>query len=228
MIPLRDELPSRSFPLVTTALILANIAVFVRQTTVPAHLQEAFLATFAAVPALITGRIEQVSGFPPLLTVLTGMFLHGGIMHLAGNMLFLWIFGDNVEDAMGRMRFLVFYLLAGCAAAGLHIAIDPSSDVPMVGASGAISGVMGAYVVLFPSSRILTLVPLGFLSRIIHVPALVFLGFWFLLQFLYAGAASGQRGGVAWLAHVGGFVAGLVLVWVFRNRSRLAWYRRFR
>jgi membrane associated rhomboid family serine protease len=228
VIPLRDELPSRSFPLATVTLILVNIAAFLRQASVPAHLQGAFIDTYAAIPALISGQAGRADGFPPLLTILTSMFLHGGIIHLAGNMLFLWIFGDNVEDVMGRARFVLFYLLAGAAGAAVHVVIDPASVVPMVGASGAISGIMGAYIVLFPSARILTLVPLGFFSRVVHVPAMLFLGIWFLLQFLYAGASSGQRGGVAWLAHVGGFVAGLALVGIFRNRARLDWYRRFR
>ncbi len=175
--------------------------------------------------SLIPGELLRGRDLPPLiflpiwLTLVTSMFMHGGILHILGNMLFLWIFGDNVEDAMGPMRFLVFYLVCGLAAAGAQIAIDPSSSVPMLGASGAIAGVLAAYFMLFPRARVLTLIPLFFFLRLVAVPAVFFLGFWFLLQVISGAGSIGSSGGVAFFAHIGGFVAGLLLVFPFRRRS---------
>lgn len=227
MIPLRDELTSRRRPLVTVLLIAANVLAFLYQLSLGRAGNERLVTLFGAVPAFITGAAEPQAAVPGALTVLTAMFLHGGFLHLAGNMLFLWIFGDNVEDTMGRFRFLVFYLLCGAAAAFGQISVEPASRLPMIGASGAISGVMGAYMVMFPRSRIMTLVFFGFFVQVVRVPALFFLAFWFLLQFLYGSLSLGAPGaGVAWFAHVGGFLGGLALVFVFRRRSRLAWYRR--
>jgi membrane associated rhomboid family serine protease len=229
MIPLRDELPSRRFPFLTVTLIATNVLVFLHQFTLGPRAGERFVFLYGAVPALITGAGHAQVALPAPLTLLTSMFLHGGWGHLLGNMLYLWIFGDNVEDVMGPVRFILFYLLAGVAAAMTHVALNPASDIPMVGASGAISGVLGAYLLLFPGSRILTLVPLGFILQTIRVPALLFLGFWFLLQFFSGTASSGgSGGGVAWFAHVGGFASGLALVIPFRQRDRLEWYRRRR
>jgi membrane associated rhomboid family serine protease len=168
----------------------------------------------------------------PWLTIFTSMFVHGGLFHVAGNMLYLWIFGNNVEDAMGKLRFLVFYLLCGVAAALAQYVADPASRVPMVGASGAISGALGAYLVLFPGARVWTLVVFGFFWRLVPVPALIVLGFWIVVQVLNGlltfGQAfgGGEGGGVAFLAHVGGFVAGMALVFVFRRQPRIA-YRRY-
>ncbi len=228
MFPIKDELPSRRWPLVTYSLIAANIVVFLYELTLGAAGGENFSVMFGAIPALVTHRAAADFPLPPAMTLLTSMFLHAGLLHLAGNMLFLWIFGDNVEDAMGRFRFMIFYLLCGLAAAAMYIFLNPSSRVPMVGASGAISGVLGAYMILFPRSRILTLALLGFFVQFIRIPAVVFLVLWFVMQFLYgiatqASAESG--GGVAWTAHVGGFLAGILLVFVFRNRERMIWYR---
>jgi membrane associated rhomboid family serine protease len=152
------------------------------------------------------------------------MFLHGGWFHLGGNMLYLWIFGDNIEDRMGHVGFLIFYVISGIAAVMTHILLDPNSSVPLVGASGAIAGVLGAYLVLFPRARILSLIPFGFFSRFVHVPAIYFLPIWFVLQ-LISGLGSmvaGQAEGIAWWAHVGGFVAGMVLAFVFARRPRAA------
>ncbi len=208
----------------TVALIAANVAVFLYQLSLGLGRGRAFLFAFGAVPALITGAAEARVAVPPPLTVLTSMFLHGGFLHLGGNMLFLWIFGDNVEDVMGRPRFLAFYLICGLAAALAQVMLNPASTVPMVGASGAISGVLGAYLALFPRARIVTLVFFGFIVDTVRIPAVFFLGIWFLMQFLYAGGAGG---GVAWMAHVGGFLSGLALVFLFRRGDRLAWYRRF-
>jgi membrane associated rhomboid family serine protease len=179
---------------------------------------QAFFETYGLVPARILGPD------PPYYTLFTSMFLHGGWLHLVGNMLYLWIFGNNVEDATGHLGFLVFYVLCGLAAAFAQILIQPASQVPMVGASGAIAGVLGGYLVLYPRARILALVPLGFFLHLMEVPAVLFLPMWFLLQLVYGIASLGVRsefgGGVAFWAHIGGFVAGLVCIRMFARRPR--------
>jgi membrane associated rhomboid family serine protease len=233
MIPLKDDIPSRSLPLVTLSLIAANVLVFLYQVSLgasgdPAAARAAreLLAEFGAVPCRLSGACPAPEAFPPpAVTVLTSMFLHGGLFHVGGNMLYLWIFGDNVEDALGPGRFFVFYLLAGVAGAVAQTVVDPDSRVPMVGASGAISGVLGAYLVLFPYARILTLVTFGFFIRFVYVPAVLVLGFWIVVQFLNgvltfaATTAAGRAGGgVAWFAHLGGFAAGVALLFVLRTR----------
>jgi rhomboid family protein len=219
MIPLRDIIPSRTTPIVTVSLIVANVLVFLYELTLGRAVND-FTLYFGLVPAAFSW-----------VAVFTSMFLHGGLFHVAGNMLYLWIFGDNVEDRMGHGRFLVFYLLCGTAAALAQTITAPDSVVPMVGASGAIAGVMGAYFVLYPKSRIVTLVPLFFFFQIIEVPAIFFLGIWFVMQFLsgigsIATATAGGRGGIAFWAHVAGFVAGLSGVIVFRRpeRQRVEWW----
>lgn len=212
MIPLRDIIPSRTTPYVTVSLIVLNALVFFYQVSL-GRLEQEFVVSWALVPAAFSW-----------LTVLTSMFLHGNFLHFAGNMLFLWIFGDNVEDRMGHGRFLVFYLLCGAAAALVQTITDPNSVVPMVGASGAIAGVMGAYFLLYPRSRILTLIPVFF--QLIEVPAVLFLGIWFLMQFLNGVgsiASAGQSaGGVAFWAHVAGFAAGMSAVGFFKRPERQA------
>ena len=220
MIPLRDVIPSRTRPVVTVALIAVNAAVFLHQQGLAPHELEVFVREWGLVPARFS-----------VVAVFTSMFVHGGWMHVIGNLLYLWIFGDNVEDRMGHGRFLVFYLLCGVAAAMLQVAVNPASQVPMVGASGAIAGVLGAYLVMFPHSRILTLVPIVVFVQIVEVPALLFLGLWFLLQLLSGVGTLGQSadvGGVAFWAHTGGFVAGLVAVRAFRRpeRQRVEWWDR--
>jgi len=219
MIPLRDIIPSRTTPVVTISLIAVNVLVFLYELALGRGV-DAFTLYWGLVPAAFSW-----------VTVLTSMFLHGGIMHVAGNMLYLWIFGDNVEDRMGHGRFLVFYLLCGVAAALAQTITAPDSLVPMVGASGAIAGVMGAYFVLYPKSRIVTLVPLFFFFQIIEVPAILFLGIWFLMQFVsglgsIVTVAARSTGGIAFWAHVAGFVAGISGVVVFRRpeRQRVEWW----
>lgn len=216
MIPLRDTVRSRRFPLVTVAILLVNVAVFVQELRAgPA--MERLIRAYGLVPARLTLWVE--AGGAPLdparfLPILTSMFFHGGIAHLLGNLLFLWIFADNVEDRLGRGRFLAFYLLCGLAAGLAQVSLDPGSTVPMVGASGAIAGVLGAYLVSYPRARVLTLVPLFFIPWLIEVPAVVFLLLWFATQVL-AGLSSLSMevtGGTAWWAHVGGFLAGVALV----------------
>ena len=212
MIPLRDVIPSRTVPFVTVVLIIINAAAWIYEISMPPDSIDAFLATYGVVPAR----------FVPV-TLLTSMFLHGGWGHVTGNMWYLWIFGDNVEDAFGHGRFLFFYLLCGTTAAVGQIVTDPASLIPTIGASGAIAGVMGAYFVLYPRSRVLTLVP-PFLFNVIEVPAVVLLGFWFLMQLLNAGAvasvANSGQGGVAFAAHVAGFLVGALGVFVFRKRPQ--------
>jgi len=214
--PIRDENPSRSTPFVTYALILANIAVFAYEVMLAMYGQlEEFIYTYGMIPAL-------VSQGEALHTLLTSMFLHGGVFHLLGNMLYLYIFGDNIEDAMGHRRYLIFYLLTGFAASALQIAINPASTLPNVGASGAIAGVLGAYFVTYPFARVHTIIFLGYFIRWVSLPAVVLLGFWFIFQ-LFAGTATLEAmklgyGGVAYFAHVGGFVAGMVLVRFFRKK----------
>ncbi len=220
MIPLRDDTPSSSPPIVTVALILACAAVFLYMfygIGSQAAL-ERFILAYGAVPAelLSPGRLSSEGP-----TLLTAMFLHGGWAHLIGNMLFLWIFGDNVEDLMGHGGFLLFYLLAGVIATGAHVVLNSSSAAPLIGASGAIAGVLGAYLVLFPRARILSLVPFGLFSRLVAVPAVLFLPLWFVLQFVYGVVSlAGDVTTVAWWAHVGGFVAGILLVPLFTHRRR--------
>jgi membrane associated rhomboid family serine protease len=220
MIPLRDVIPSRTTPYVTTTLVVVNVLVFLYEFSLgPAA--NTLLFTFGLIPAQFS-----------LITLFTSMFLHGGLLHVGGNMLYLWIFGDNVEDRMGHGRFLVFYLLCGVAAGLGQTLTSPDSAVPMVGASGAVAGVMGAYFVLYPHSRIVTLVPIFIFIQIIEVPAIFFLGIWFLMQFVSGvgsiAAATGEQsaGGVAFWAHVAGFAAGLIGVFVFRqpDRQRVEWW----
>ncbi|MFN7918414.1 MAG: rhomboid family intramembrane serine protease [Vicinamibacterales bacterium] len=217
MIPLRDVIPSRTTPYITVTIILINAVAWMYEVSMPRQQLAVFLDIFGVVPA----------DFVPT-TLLTSMFLHGSWSHVIGNMWYLWIFGDNVEDRMGHGRFIVFYLLCGCVAAFGQILLDPESTVPMIGASGAIAGVMGAYFVLYPQSRVLTLVPFIIFVDIIELPAIFLLGFWFLMQLFSAGAiavtaSTGGSGGVAFMAHVAGFVMGLIGVFAFRKNRQEPW-----
>lgn len=221
MLPLKNDLPLGSFPAVTVALITSNVLVFLWQLGVGPTSVE----VYGAVPrAIASGRWN--GGLPPDLTLLTSMFLHGGVLHLAGNMLFLWIFGPNVEDWVGHLPFLIFYLCCGLFAGVAQVLAAPGSLLPMIGASGAIAAVLGAYFLLFPRSRVLTLVFLLFFVRFVYLPAVLFLGLWFFLQLL--SLPEGANGGVAFGAHVGGFVAGLLLVRFFGTRAQGASPRRAR
>ena len=219
MIPLRDVIPSRTTPGVTVTLIAVNVAVYLFQLMLTDRGQDAFIMGFGLVPAY----------FSPI-NVVTSMFVHGGLAHVGGNMLFLWIFGDNVEDRLGHGRFIVFYLACGFAAAFAQTALNPGSLVPMVGASGAIAGVMGAYLVLYPHSRVLMLFP--FPVFLFELPAVVFLGLWFLVQFLNGinqlpvFERDAISGGVAFWAHVTGFVVGVILVVIMKRpeRARVEWW----
>ena len=228
MIPLRDDIPTETFPFVTIFLIALNCTVFVYQLSLGKAAADLAVA-FGAVPAEITGGIELTPSLPipPAMTLVTSMFLHGGLLHLGGNMIFLWIFGNNVEDSTGHLRFLLFYLLCGLAAAGAHITVNPQSRLPMIGASGAVSGVLGAYFLLYPRARVLTLILIGFFIQTVLVPAAFFLGLWFFIQFLSGWSSFGsQKGGVAWFAHVGGFLAGMPLLLLFKKRKVRLFSRR--
>ncbi len=221
MIPLRDINPSRSTPIVTLALIALNTMIFFYQLSLDRTSQTALLYGLGFVPARLPMilRSPEMSFLDALLPLWTSMFLHGGFLHLLGNMWFLWVFGDNVEDRLGHLRFLGFYLLCGTGAGLAHALVELSSTVPTVGASGAVSGVLGAYFVLFPRSRVITLVPLLFVFFTVRLPAMVVLGYWFLIQFFSGlGTLGGEpTTGVAWWAHIGGFVFGVVLLRMMRR-----------
>ena len=217
MIPLRDVIPSRTFPFFTITFIVLNAVAFLFEVSLSEPALEEFMLAYGVVPARFSW-----------LTLATSMFLHGGWLHFLGNMLYLWIFGDNVEDRLGHWRFVLFYLFCGAAAALAHVFMNPNSGIPTIGASGAIAGVMGAYLVLYPHSRVLALVPLFIIWEIIEVPAIIFLGIWFLMQFFsgvgsIAAEAGARTGGIAFWAHVAGFLAGMAAVLVLRKPSRSQW-----
>jgi membrane associated rhomboid family serine protease len=225
--PLRDDNPTRRIAIVTVGLLAANILVFVYQVSLQAGgLQgggagQAFIEEFGLVPCRLTGHCPSAADLPsPILTIFTSMFMHGGLFHIGGNLLYLWIFGNNVEDTLGHARYLIFYLGCGAAAALAQTAIGPHSPVPMVGASGAVSGVLGAYLLLFPHARVTTLIVLGFFFRLVQVPAVVVLGLWILIQVVTGMLTLGATGGVAFFAHIGGFVAGIGLLFALRPRGR--------
>ena len=215
MIPLRDVIPSRTFPFFTITFIVLNSVAFLFDRSLTEPAREAFIRTYGVVPV----RLD-------LITVFTSMFLHGGWGHFLGNMLFLWIFGDNVEDRVGHGRFIFFYLVCGVAAVAAHVYMNPLSRIPTIGASGAIAGVMGGYFVLYPNSRVLALVPLVIIWQIVEVPAILFLGFWFLMQFFMMGLSARAGlggGGIAFWAHIVGFLAGMATVLVLKKPSRSRW-----
>ncbi len=223
MIPIRDTIPRQHFPFAVGILIVVNVGVFIWELTLPQDLTEQFIYLFGLVPARFTNPVWAAeTGFPHTYwPFLSTMFLHGGWLHIIGNMWVLWIFGDNVEDRMGPARFIVFYLLCGLAAGVVHVLTNPGSTVPAVGASGAISGVMAAYFVLYPRARIVAMFPIFFYPLFFTVPAFVYLGFWFLTQFFsgtLAIATQRQVGGIAWWAHIGGFGAGILLFSFFLRR----------
>jgi len=221
-IPLKDLNPRRTYPIVNTALILANVFVFLYQYSLSPHAFKVFMTTYATVPARfpawLSGHAPLESAFVPLLT---SMFLHSGVLHIAGNMLFLWIFGDNVEDFYGHFTYLFFYLFCGVGSGLLHVAFNMNSAVPALGASGAISGVMGAYLILYPRSQILTLV----FVFLVPIPAVIILGLWFIMQFMSAFGSLGSvaSGGVAWWAHVGGFLLGMLITMMARGKRSARW-----
>ncbi len=227
MFPLKDNIPTDRLPIVTILLIAANVFVYflLQHGGIGHGPSNASVIDYGAIPGEVTHEQADQGPIASYLTLVTAMFLHGGILHLAGNMLFLWIFGTNVEDAMSRVRYVAFYLLGGLCAIGLQIAMDPGSTVPTVGASGAIAAVLGGYIVLYPRARIVTVVFIVFLFTLIELPAWVLLGFWFVEQALFTAGqlvqpTGGSGGGVAYAAHVGGFVFGLLAIRAFSQRRK--------
>lgn len=235
MFPFKDNIPTERFPVITVAFIVINILVYLFQLTLGDGQLRQFFGEYGMTPCLVTGADCAISDFgsvattslPAFVTLFTSMFVHAGPLHLGGNMLYLWIFGNNVEDSMGRFRFIVFYLICGLIASGAQIAIEPASSIPNVGASGAIAGVLGAYLLLYPRARVTTLVFLLFFITFIELPAIVVLILWFVFQ-LFSGTASlysetAGGGGVAYFAHIGGFVAGFLLIRLFTRKKRVVY-----
>ena len=217
MIPIRDELKTHRTPIVNYLLIAVNVLVFIWMFLNQGRF-ESIVYEHGLIPASLLDGIQ----LSEIVDIFTSMFMHGGWMHLAGNMLYLWIFGDNIEDRLGHLRYLLFYLAGGIAAALLEIVITPYSQVPMVGASGAIAAVLGAYMVLYPNSRVYTFIPLGFFARLRLMPAIVVLGMWFVLQLFNGVGSLGyvDQGGTAYFAHIGGFIFGLAIGWLFKKQGR--------
>ena len=217
MIPIKDDNPTRTFPIINYALIAINVAVFFYQVTLPPHAAKAFLMANATVPMKIPAFLAGYLGFKmAFYPMFTSMFLHGGLMHLLGNMLFLYVFGDNVEDYFGHVGYLIFYLFCGVGSSFVHVLFNWNSSLPAIGASGAISGVMGAYAVLYPRANVLML----FFVFLIPIPAVFVLGYWFVLQFIegVGGLGAANTGGVAFWAHIGGFIMGLLVAWVAKRK----------
>jgi membrane associated rhomboid family serine protease len=213
MIPLKDNIPSRTFPIITIITIVVNLVIFVYATLMPPAAQRALIERFALIPRELMISLTDRTELLPynILTVFTSMFLHGGILHVAGNMLYLHIFGNNVEDVLGHLRFVFFYAASGFAAAFMQFLFDPGSALPMIGASGAVSGVLGAYLILYPYAKIKTLIFIFVFITTVEMPAVVMLTIWFVLQLVFSHFAAG----VAWWAHIGGFIFGLVTIKLF-------------
>ena len=225
MIPYKDDNPTERFPFLTIGFIAINVLVFFAQIINPANLGR-IAYNYGAIPhALLTFR--DVQPIHPVLTLFTSMFMHGSILHLGSNMLYLWIFGNNIEDKLGYVKFILFYILCGVAAAYSHAITNPSSTTPMIGASGAVSGILGAYLLLFPRARVHTLIFLGFFIQVVRLPAVIVIGFWIVLQFLngMVSAGSAPQGGVAWFAHIGGFLVGIACIKIFLARRKRYYYR---
>jgi membrane associated rhomboid family serine protease len=222
VIPLKDDNPTYSTPVITYSIIGICVLVFIIQIGSPSYSDGKLFYSYGLIPAIFTGKSQlptELYQIPANVTLFTSMFMHGGFMHLIGNMLYMWIFADNIEDELGTMKFIIFYLLSGVAAALTQVYMDPGSSIPMIGASGAIGGVLGAYIVNHPRAKVLVLIPLGFFTQIVKVPAIFVLGIWFVLQFVNSALTSSTGGGVAYGAHIGGFVFGAIAI-LFFNRGR--------
>jgi membrane associated rhomboid family serine protease len=222
MFPYKDDNPTNTFPYVTIGIIAMNVAVFVLQILSSTDGQRIIFA-YGAIPHNIV-TMETTQPIHPVLTIFTSMFMHGGLFHIFGNMLYLWIFGNNIEDRLGHIRFVVFYLFCGITAALSHTLTAAGSNIPMIGASGAVSGVLGAYLLLFPYARIHTVIFLGFFVQTVRIPALIVIGFWAIIQVVNGLVTQGpNQGGVAWFAHVGGFLAGLLTIKLWSPRRSDRW-----
>ena len=224
MIPLKDDNPTSSKPIVTYYLIGICVLVFLIELSSSSYRTGTFFYSFGLIPSVLLGNnqlSQDLYVIPAFLTIFSSMFVHGGFMHLIGNMLYMWIFADNIEDNLGKIKFLIFYLLCGIGAAMAQVFADTSSQVPMVGASGAIGGVLGAYLINHPNARVLVLIPFGFFSQLIKIRALYVLGFWFVLQFINSALSNSQGGGVAYAAHIGGFISGIILILFFNKKKKI-------
>ena len=223
MFPYKDDNPTKSFPSVTIGIIVLNIVVFILQVLSSGDGQRIVFA-YGAIPHNIVS-LESTQPIHPFLTIVTSMFMHGGLFHIFGNMLYLWIFGNNIEDRIGHFRFIIFYFFCGIIAAFSHTLAAADSNVPMIGASGAVSGVLGAYLLLFPYARVHTVIFLGFFVQTVQIPALIVIGFWAIIQIVNGLITQGllNQGGVAWFAHVGGFIAGLVTIKLWLPRRSNTW-----
>jgi membrane associated rhomboid family serine protease len=229
MIPIRDAIRSKTFPVVNLLIIVLNVLAFLWQFSLGPQLKEAFLL-YGIVPIRYSdpGLSAQFTTFEQVFPFIASMFLHGGLFHILGNMWFLYIFGDNIEDRLGHIRYLIFYLLCGIAAGVIHLYTNWDSKIPTIGASGAISGIMGAYLILYPRSRILTLIPIFFFIQFVEIPAFIFLGYWLLVQLFSASLTPQNVGGIAFWAHIGGFIAGLVFIKIFDLVPRMGMSQRLR
>ena len=224
MIPLKDDNPTHNTPIVSYIIIFLCVFIFLVQFTSSSYNSGEVFYSYGLIPSVLTGSDQlplDLYKIPPTLTIFSSMFMHGGFMHLIGNMLYLWIFADNIEDSLGKGKFLIFYLLSGVGAAFSQVIVDVNSQVPMVGASGAIGGVLGAYLINFPNARVLVLIPFGFFSQLIKIRAIYVLGFWFILQFISSAFSSNTGGGVAYAAHIGGFISGIILILLMNKKKRI-------
>ncbi|AGL02704.1 rhomboid family intramembrane serine protease [Desulfoscipio gibsoniae] len=222
MIPLRDSAKSQTFPIVNLSIIVLNLLIYIWEVTLEPYRLNQIYYILGLVPAEVLNAIFTGASFTPIVvSFITAMFIHGGWLHVIGNMLFLWVFGDNVEDRLGHLKYLLFYLVAGATGSLAHILTDPTSTIPVVGASGAVAGVLGAYIIAFPRSRILALVPIIIIFTLMEIPAVVFIALWFILQ-MFNGVASlgGAANTVAYWAHIGGFLMGIVLIKTMAPRVR--------
>jgi len=225
MIPLKDDNPTSGRPIVTYFIIGLCILVFFIQLNSNSYKTGQLFYSYGLIPSVLSGHNQlpiDLYVIPAYATIFTSMFMHGGFMHLAGNMLYMWIFADNIEDNLGSIKFLIFYCLSGIGAAMSQVFVDTQSQIPMVGASGAIGGVLGAYLINHPNARVLVLIPFGFFSQLIKIRALYVLGFWFILQFINSSMMeSTSGGGVAYAAHIGGFVSGIILILFFNKKKKV-------
>ena len=223
MIPLKDDNPTSKRPIVSYGIVGFCVLIFFAQLGLSDIELRNFTYSYGLIPSVLMG-VDQLpsdlSKISPIGTIFTSMFMHGGWMHLIGNMLYLWIFADNIEDDLGTLNFVIFYLVCGIGAAMSQVLLDINSQIPMIGASGAIGGVLGAYLINYPNAKVLVLIPFGFFSQLIKIKALYVLGFWFILQFINSALSSSQAGGVAYAAHIGGFISGIILILFFNRKNK--------
>tara|TARA_B100001250_G_C19789036_1_gene785565 strand:+ start:14 stop:724 length:711 start_codon:yes stop_codon:yes gene_type:complete len=222
MIPLKDDNPTSGKPVISYSIIGICVIVFILELSSPTYKTGELFFSYGLIPSVLVGTDQlpsDIYSIPPVITIFTSMFMHGGFMHLIGNMLYMWIFADNIEDDLGKGKFLIFYFLSGVGAAMSQVFMDVNSQIPMVGASGAIGGVLGAYLINYPNARVLVLIPLGFFSQLIKIRALYVLGFWFILQFINSNLSNSTGGGVAYAAHIGGFISGIILILLFNKKK---------